>query len=259
MCPAKLPRTLIFDAPKPKQTEQQQTLVTGTRRKQETLTKATNEGVASLPLLWSSFVRSSPLQPYDFGVVNTNPRLSKYLPRHFSIISLLNYQRWIIQSVPLNHLSHLRSTASIMSVTLHTTHGDIKLEVFCEAVPKTAEVCSLVCLINQSSFSGAHQLISCPLRTSSPSAPRPTTMPLPSIDWSPTSWSRRVPLPLLPKLAPRSGMPPLRMRSVHLFVTMPGELLVWPTKAPAPMEVNSLSAWTRHRIWTARTQFLGTY
>ena len=27
-----------------------------------------------------------------------------------------------------------------MSVTLHTTHGDIKLEVFCESVPKTAEV-----------------------------------------------------------------------------------------------------------------------
>lgn len=27
-----------------------------------------------------------------------------------------------------------------MSVTLHTTHGDIKVEVFCESVPKTAEV-----------------------------------------------------------------------------------------------------------------------
>ncbi|KAI1797267.1 peptidyl-prolyl cis-trans isomerase-like 3 [Ganoderma leucocontextum] len=26
-----------------------------------------------------------------------------------------------------------------MSVTLHTTHGDIKVEIFCEAVPKTAE------------------------------------------------------------------------------------------------------------------------
>lgn len=26
-----------------------------------------------------------------------------------------------------------------MSVTLHTTLGDIKLEVFCESVPKTAE------------------------------------------------------------------------------------------------------------------------
>lgn len=27
-----------------------------------------------------------------------------------------------------------------MSVTLHTTHGDLKVEVFCESVPKTAEV-----------------------------------------------------------------------------------------------------------------------
>ncbi|KAI0267726.1 peptidyl-prolyl cis-trans isomerase-like 3 [Gloeopeniophorella convolvens] len=26
-----------------------------------------------------------------------------------------------------------------MSVTLHTTHGELKIEVFCEAVPKTAE------------------------------------------------------------------------------------------------------------------------
>lgn len=26
-----------------------------------------------------------------------------------------------------------------MSVTLHTTLGDIKIEVFCESVPKTAE------------------------------------------------------------------------------------------------------------------------
>jgi cyclophilin family peptidyl-prolyl cis-trans isomerase len=27
-----------------------------------------------------------------------------------------------------------------MSVTLHTNVGDIKIEVFCEGVPKTAEV-----------------------------------------------------------------------------------------------------------------------
>lgn len=26
-----------------------------------------------------------------------------------------------------------------MSVTLHTTLGDIKIEIFCESVPKTAE------------------------------------------------------------------------------------------------------------------------
>ncbi len=27
-----------------------------------------------------------------------------------------------------------------MSVTLHTTQGDLKIEVFCESVPKTAQV-----------------------------------------------------------------------------------------------------------------------
>lgn len=27
-----------------------------------------------------------------------------------------------------------------MSVTLHTSHGDIKVEIYCESVPKTAEV-----------------------------------------------------------------------------------------------------------------------
>lgn len=30
--------------------------------------------------------------------------------------------------------------AATMSVTLHTTAGTIKIEVFCESVPKTAEV-----------------------------------------------------------------------------------------------------------------------
>ena len=28
-----------------------------------------------------------------------------------------------------------------MSVTLHTNKGDLKIEVYCESVPKTAEVC----------------------------------------------------------------------------------------------------------------------
>ena len=31
-----------------------------------------------------------------------------------------------------------------MSVTLHTTLGDIKIEVFCESVPKTAYVSILL-------------------------------------------------------------------------------------------------------------------
>lgn len=32
-----------------------------------------------------------------------------------------------------------RLIACVQSVTLHTTHGDLKIEVFCEAVPKAAE------------------------------------------------------------------------------------------------------------------------
>jgi len=35
-----------------------------------------------------------------------------------------------------------------MSVTLHTTHGDLKIEVFCEAVPKTAENFLALCAAN---------------------------------------------------------------------------------------------------------------
>ncbi|KAI0956113.1 Peptidyl-prolyl cis-trans isomerase cyp10 [Taiwanofungus camphoratus] len=35
-----------------------------------------------------------------------------------------------------------------MSVTLHTTLGDIKIEIFCEAVPKTAENFLALCASN---------------------------------------------------------------------------------------------------------------
>ncbi|EDR09833.1 uncharacterized protein LACBIDRAFT_318039 [Laccaria bicolor S238N-H82] len=35
-----------------------------------------------------------------------------------------------------------------MSVTLHTTHGEIKLELFCEAVPKAAENFLVLCASN---------------------------------------------------------------------------------------------------------------
>jgi len=36
-----------------------------------------------------------------------------------------------------------------MSVTLHTTHGDLKIEIFCEAVPKAAENFLALCASNQ--------------------------------------------------------------------------------------------------------------
>lgn len=35
-----------------------------------------------------------------------------------------------------------------MSLTLHTTHGDLKIEVFCEAVPRTAENFLALCASN---------------------------------------------------------------------------------------------------------------
>ncbi|KIY69112.1 peptidyl-prolyl cis-trans isomerase-like 3 [Cylindrobasidium torrendii FP15055 ss-10] len=35
-----------------------------------------------------------------------------------------------------------------MSVTLHTTHGELKIEVFCEAVPKTAQNFLALCAAN---------------------------------------------------------------------------------------------------------------
>ncbi|CAN9087724.1 unnamed protein product [Alternaria alternata] len=46
-----------------------------------------------------------------------------------------------------------------MSVTLHTTKGDIKLEVFCEAVPKTAENFLALCASAFYNSSPFHRLI----------------------------------------------------------------------------------------------------
>ncbi|KAL5611917.1 hypothetical protein BROUX41_000516 [Berkeleyomyces rouxiae] len=46
-----------------------------------------------------------------------------------------------------------------MSVTLHTTHGDIKIEVFCESVPKTAENFLALCASNYYDGSPFHRLI----------------------------------------------------------------------------------------------------
>lgn len=43
---------------------------------------------------------------------------------------------------PRHGLIDVKEWLTAMSVTLRTTAGDIKIEVFCEAVPKTAEVSS---------------------------------------------------------------------------------------------------------------------
>ena len=58
---------------------------------------------------------------------------------------------------------------SLMSVTLHTTAGDIKIEVFCESTPKTAEVS----FPNQSIIS---VILLNPYRIFSPSVHPPHTM-----------------------------------------------------------------------------------
>ncbi|KAF9740882.1 Peptidyl-prolyl cis-trans isomerase cyp10 [Paraphaeosphaeria minitans] len=46
-----------------------------------------------------------------------------------------------------------------MSVTLHTTRGDIKLEIFCEAVPKTAENFLALCASGFYNGSPFHRMI----------------------------------------------------------------------------------------------------
>ncbi|KAL2044125.1 hypothetical protein ABVK25_012456 [Lepraria finkii] len=46
-----------------------------------------------------------------------------------------------------------------MSVTLHTSHGDIKIEVFCESVPKTAENFMALCASGAYNGTPFHRLI----------------------------------------------------------------------------------------------------
>lgn len=46
-----------------------------------------------------------------------------------------------------------------MSVTLHTNYGDIKIEIFCESVPKTAENFLALCASNYYENSQFHRLI----------------------------------------------------------------------------------------------------
>ncbi|KAF3490842.1 peptidyl-prolyl cis-trans isomerase [Arthroderma uncinatum] len=46
-----------------------------------------------------------------------------------------------------------------MSVTLHTTHGDLKVEIFCEAVPKTAENFLALCASGAYNDTPFHRLM----------------------------------------------------------------------------------------------------
>ncbi|EHY52616.1 Peptidyl-prolyl cis-trans isomerase cyp10 [Exophiala dermatitidis] len=46
-----------------------------------------------------------------------------------------------------------------MSVTLHTSHGDIKIEIFCESVPKTAENFLALCASGAYDGTPFHRMI----------------------------------------------------------------------------------------------------
>ncbi|OIW27936.1 peptidyl-prolyl cis-trans isomerase-like 3 [Coniochaeta ligniaria NRRL 30616] len=62
-----------------------------------------------------------------------------------------------------------------MSVTLHTTLGPLKIEVFCDSVPKTAENFLALCASGYYDASPIHRLIpSFMFQTGAPASPSPT-------------------------------------------------------------------------------------
>ncbi|KAK4132944.1 cyclophilin-like protein [Trichocladium antarcticum] len=65
-----------------------------------------------------------------------------------------------------------------MSVTLHTTHGDLKIEVFCESTPKTAENFLALCASSYYDNSPFHRLIPAfMVQTGAPAQPTPPDNP----------------------------------------------------------------------------------
>ncbi|EON99378.1 putative peptidyl-prolyl cis-trans isomerase-like 3 protein [Phaeoacremonium minimum UCRPA7] len=65
-----------------------------------------------------------------------------------------------------------------MSVTLHTTLGDLKIEVFCESVPKTAENFLALCASGYYDESPFHRLIpGFMVQTGAPAHPDPPANP----------------------------------------------------------------------------------
>ncbi|KAK3315080.1 putative peptidylprolyl isomerase-like protein [Apodospora peruviana] len=65
-----------------------------------------------------------------------------------------------------------------MSVTLHTTLGDLKIEVFCESVPKTAENFLALCASNYYDGSLFHRVIpGFMVQTGAPANPSPPENP----------------------------------------------------------------------------------
>ncbi|KAK1777010.1 peptidyl-prolyl cis-trans isomerase [Copromyces sp. CBS 386.78] len=65
-----------------------------------------------------------------------------------------------------------------MSVTLHTTLGDLKIEIFCESVPKTAENFLALCASGYYNASPFHRMIpSFMVQTGAPAHPNPPENP----------------------------------------------------------------------------------
>ncbi|ATY58432.1 peptidyl-prolyl cis-trans isomerase-like 3 [Cordyceps militaris] len=65
-----------------------------------------------------------------------------------------------------------------MSVTLHTSKGDLKIEVFCESVPKTAENFLALCASGYYDQSPFHRLIpGFMVQTGAPAVPAPPDNP----------------------------------------------------------------------------------
>ncbi|EDO64970.1 hypothetical protein GE21DRAFT_3518 [Neurospora crassa] len=65
-----------------------------------------------------------------------------------------------------------------MSVTLHTTLGDLKIEIFCESVPKTAENFLALCASGYYNASPFHRMIpSFMVQTGAPANPSPPENP----------------------------------------------------------------------------------
>ncbi|OBR06152.1 Peptidyl-prolyl cis-trans isomerase-like 3 [Colletotrichum higginsianum IMI 349063] len=110
----------------------------------------------------------------------TNQRLNRtqlQTPKRFAIWSAIyGYQT---RPTPDDNTSSSRSRQTRnMSVTLHTNLGDLKIEVFCESVPKTAENFLALCASHYYDDSPIHRMIpKFMAQTGAPANPSPPEKP----------------------------------------------------------------------------------
>ncbi|KAF5007126.1 hypothetical protein FDECE_6531, partial [Fusarium decemcellulare] len=84
----------------------------------------------------------------------------------------------LLRTCPLQTSSNSITSSEIMSVTLHTSLGDIKVEVYCESVPKTAENFLALCASGYYDKSPFHRLIpKFMAQTGAPATPNPPDNP----------------------------------------------------------------------------------